>query len=161
VSRVACVCGLSPARGRPVAANRRLAELLDDPDERAQHLPAAVVHPDEEIAGALERAADNARSRGASAVAAALLERSIGLTERSRLAGLPADDAGRRGPSLLWRARRSAKPARACCGYLLARSGAGRGAPGAGAGCLLADSYAEAAGLLEQVRPIAVEAGCR
>jgi DNA-binding CsgD family transcriptional regulator len=63
----------------------RLAELLEDRDERAQHLAFASSEPDEQIARELEGAAANARSRGASATAAALLELAINLTPENRL----------------------------------------------------------------------------
>jgi DNA-binding CsgD family transcriptional regulator len=80
----------SPARRR--STHRRLAALVGDPEERARHLSLAADGPDEEIARALERGAVRARSRGAWASAADLLESARLLT--------PADrhtDAQRRG----------------------------------------------------------------
>lgn len=71
--------------------HRRLAELVEDLEERARHLALATAGPDEEVAGTLEEAAAQARSRGAWASAAELLERTRDLTPPDRL-----DDAHRR-----------------------------------------------------------------
>jgi DNA-binding CsgD family transcriptional regulator len=60
--------------------HRRLAALVDDEEERAGHLALAASGPNEEVAGALERAAEHARRRGASAAAAELCERARRLT---------------------------------------------------------------------------------
>ncbi|HEX4579970.1 MAG TPA: AAA family ATPase, partial [Candidatus Dormibacteraeota bacterium] len=65
-----------------------LAELLADPEERARHAALGAERPDELIAGTLESAATMARSRGAPAASAELLELSIALTP-------PRDDSGR------------------------------------------------------------------
>jgi len=62
----------------------QLAQLLDDPDERVQHRAAAATGPNAEIALGLEQAALAARARGASAAAAALLERAVELTPPER-----------------------------------------------------------------------------
>ncbi len=60
--------------------HRRLAEALDDPEERARHLALAADRADESVALALENAGEWARARGATAAAAELLERASTLT---------------------------------------------------------------------------------
>jgi DNA-binding CsgD family transcriptional regulator len=70
----------------------RLAEILDDPEERGRHLALATEHADAGVAAALDVAARRARARGAPGAAAALWEHARLLT--------PADagpDARRRG----------------------------------------------------------------
>jgi DNA-binding CsgD family transcriptional regulator len=74
------------------AVHRRLAERLEDVEERARHLALAADRPDEHIAEALERGAVRARSRGAWESAAELYERARMLTPVAR-----TDAAQRRG----------------------------------------------------------------
>jgi DNA-binding CsgD family transcriptional regulator len=65
------------------AAHRALAAATDadlDPDRLAWHRALGAPGPDEDIAGALEQSAHRAQARGGMAAAAALLERSVGLT---------------------------------------------------------------------------------
>jgi DNA-binding CsgD family transcriptional regulator len=54
--------------------HRRLAEVVPDPEERARHLALATARPHPGVAKTLEDAAALARSRGAPAAAAELLE---------------------------------------------------------------------------------------
>jgi DNA-binding CsgD family transcriptional regulator len=56
------------------AAHAELARTATDPEERARHLALARTEPDEEIASALEAAAEHAKSRGAPSAAAELYE---------------------------------------------------------------------------------------
>ncbi len=63
---------LTPARRR--ALHRRLAELVDDVEERARHLALAAEGPDPALAAVLDEAALRARARGAPEAAAHLAE---------------------------------------------------------------------------------------
>jgi DNA-binding CsgD family transcriptional regulator len=62
------------------ALHRRLAKLVGDEEERARHLALGAAGPDPEVAAALERAAEHARTRGASTAAAELCELARRLT---------------------------------------------------------------------------------
>lgn len=73
----ACYAAASASDRR--ATHRRLAAVVDGPEERARHLALAAVHADEETVCALDAAARLARSRGATAAAAELLDLAIGL----------------------------------------------------------------------------------
>jgi len=66
------VSALRPPRRRQLHA--RLARIVDDPEQRAQHLAAGSEGPDGEVATSLEEAARDAAIRGAPAVAAELAE---------------------------------------------------------------------------------------
>jgi len=62
------------------ALHARLANVVDDPEERAQHLALATDRPDGSVARALDEAARRATARGAPATAAELLEHARRLT---------------------------------------------------------------------------------
>ncbi len=68
---------------RRTEIHARLAELLEDPEARAWQM-ASVDRPGEEVAAALEEAAEHARMRGAPRPAALLLERAQQLTPCDR-----------------------------------------------------------------------------
>jgi len=83
------------------AAHRALGLATGDPDRRAWHLAAAAPGPDEEIATALEKAANRALRRADVSAHAAALERAARLTpeegaraRRLLQAGLSAEAAG-------------------------------------------------------------------
>jgi DNA-binding CsgD family transcriptional regulator len=71
------------------SVHRRLAELVDDPEERARHLALAAIGPHVGVARALEEAGRHARARGAPDAAAELLELARRLTPPEDDAGLP------------------------------------------------------------------------
>jgi DNA-binding CsgD family transcriptional regulator len=84
---------LAPAVRRDLHA--RLAEALDDPEERGRHLALATARPDASVASALDEAARRARARGAADSAAELWEQARRLTpaedgELSRRRGIEA-----------------------------------------------------------------------
>ena len=95
----------SASRAQRRAAHAAVARALDGDEHagrRAWHEAAAAVAPDERLAAALERAADEARARGGGSAAAVTLERSAHLTpdaapraRRLHLAATSAFDVGR------------------------------------------------------------------
>jgi DNA-binding NarL/FixJ family response regulator len=88
---------LAPAcyAAMPLHRRRRVHQLLTGlnvgPEEKSRHLAIAAAGPDEEIAGALDAAAAQARARGAAQAAAELAERAVALTPPALV-----EDAGRR-----------------------------------------------------------------
>ena len=60
--------------------HRRLAEVVDEVEGHARHLALATEGPDEAVATTLEHAAEHARARGATVVAAELYEQARRLT---------------------------------------------------------------------------------
>ena len=68
--------------------HRRLAEVVEDPEERARHLALAADGPDLEAAAALEAAARSALARGAPIAAGDLCEFAVGLTPSDRTSEL-------------------------------------------------------------------------
>jgi DNA-binding CsgD family transcriptional regulator len=71
--------------------HERLADLDIDPEERARHLAIAAAGPNEEVAAALDAAAEHAGARGAGQTAAELAERAVALTPPTEV-----DDVNRR-----------------------------------------------------------------
>ncbi|WP_121716390.1 LuxR family transcriptional regulator [Streptomyces sp. E5N91] len=65
----------------------------DDPDRHATHLAAAVVDPDEEVAGVLEAAAESATRRGGARAAVTWLTRAAELSEDPANRSRRLDDA--------------------------------------------------------------------
>jgi DNA-binding CsgD family transcriptional regulator len=86
----------APARRR--AMHRRLADIVDEPELRARHLALAATSGDHVTLRALDTAAESARSRGAPAAAAELIDLAIGLggdtTQRRLHSALLHFDAG-------------------------------------------------------------------
>jgi hypothetical protein len=68
---------VTPARRRSM--HRRLAAIVNEPELKARHLAMAATHGDEQTLTSLDEAADMARSRGAPAAAAELLDLAIAL----------------------------------------------------------------------------------
>ena len=100
--RSAVYAAAEPAERR--AAHRALAGALGErrPDRRAWHLSAAALGPDEQVAAALEQAAETARRRSGYAAAARALQRAAQLSppggrrvERLVAAAETARQAGR------------------------------------------------------------------
>jgi predicted ATPase len=109
------------------AIHQRLAELLDDGEERARHLALASVHAEPETVAALDAAAQQARDRGAPSAAAELLELARAPSAPTRpsaacaprpTTSTPATPPARarcwRAPSPSWRPAPSAPPRAAC-----------------------------------------------
>jgi DNA-binding CsgD family transcriptional regulator len=65
--------------------HRRLADVIDNIEERARHLSLAADEPDEHVARALDEAAVRARARGAPGAAAELEERALRLSPSDRM----------------------------------------------------------------------------
>jgi tetratricopeptide (TPR) repeat protein len=80
--------------GRRRELHARLAQLADDPEERARHLALAIDQPDEAVAATLEQAAQQARARGAPAAA-------VDLAALSRLITPAGDPDARRRRALV------------------------------------------------------------
>ena len=87
----ASVAYAGTAAGDRSRMHRRLAELVQDPEERARHLALAGTPPDREIADVLEEAAERARSRGAPRAAAEMALEARRFTPEDR-----AEDGRRR-----------------------------------------------------------------
>ena len=68
--------------------HERLAGLDIDPEERARHLAIATAGRSEEVAAALDAAAEHAEARGAGQAAADLAERAVALTPRTAVENL-------------------------------------------------------------------------
>jgi DNA-binding CsgD family transcriptional regulator len=75
----AAAYGVPPPAARR-ALHRRLAALVDEPEQRARHLALGADAPDEELAAVLDRAAEHAARRGAPEAAAELAEHALRLT---------------------------------------------------------------------------------
>jgi DNA-binding CsgD family transcriptional regulator len=69
-------------------AHRELAEMVNDPEEKARHLALGTTKPDERVAAALDAAAVLAARRGAPQAAAELIELAIELTRHGSGGGL-------------------------------------------------------------------------
>ncbi len=76
----ASVCHERAPIWRRQAVHRALAEVVADPEERARHLALAADGPDAFVASELERVAEHAAARGATAAAAGLAELAADLT---------------------------------------------------------------------------------
>ena len=74
----AACAAVDPVRGR--ALHRRLAEVVDDLEERARHLASGAEANEAAVADVLDQAAQRARARGAPAAAAELAEKALHLT---------------------------------------------------------------------------------
>lgn len=88
---LAAVVSSQASHRRKGSLHRRLAEIVDDPEERARHLAFAASKADAEVASTLDDAARRARARGAPDAAAELVEHALELTPENA-----PDDAFRR-----------------------------------------------------------------
>jgi DNA-binding CsgD family transcriptional regulator len=70
------------------AAHAALAELVEQPEERARHLALCAIGPSEEVAVALDRAAEHAMGRGAPLAGAELYRLAATTTPREEVTGL-------------------------------------------------------------------------
>jgi DNA-binding CsgD family transcriptional regulator len=76
----AAYASLSPLRRRKL--HRRLASLVDEPEQEAWHLALATSDANDAIAETIARAGEHARARGAPAAAAELADHALRLTRR-------------------------------------------------------------------------------
>ena len=81
---IASVAEADAGQRRVRETHHRLAELVEDPEERALHLSLAAEGPDEAVASALEDAARTSAARGAPDIAALFAERAMRLTPPGR-----------------------------------------------------------------------------
>ncbi|OBI05650.1 hypothetical protein A5715_02215 [Mycolicibacter heraklionensis] len=91
--------GAPPARRR--AMHRRLAEVIDQPEIKARHLALAAASGDRLTLSALDAAAESTSARGATAVAAELLELAIKLGGDTPLRRIRAGELHFRAGSLM------------------------------------------------------------
>ncbi len=77
--------GLGPEARR--ALHERLAAVVVDPEQRARHLALGATGPSDDVAAALDDAAERALSRGAAIAAAELAELAVSLTSPDDLEG--------------------------------------------------------------------------
>jgi DNA-binding NarL/FixJ family response regulator len=75
----AAIYAETPSADR-LALHRRLAEVVDDPEERARHRSLGTVGPDEAVAAELQAAAARATARAAPLAAAELLQNALRMT---------------------------------------------------------------------------------
>jgi len=88
---IASVVYADAPAARRRALHARIAEVVEESEERARHLALAAEAPDEDVAASLDRAARSVRARGAPGDAAELYEEARRLTPP-----LQTDDAARR-----------------------------------------------------------------
>jgi DNA-binding CsgD family transcriptional regulator len=93
LARSAIYHSAPPAERR--AAHRALAHAFDDLDRSAWHLAASAAGPDEQVAAALEKTAENARRRSGVSARAAALVRAARLTPDDRTRTLRLLEAAR------------------------------------------------------------------
>ena len=81
------------------AAHAALAQVVKDPEERARHLALCVTEPSEEVAVALDEAAQHAQARGAPLAAAELSRLAAAMTPPEETERSTSDVSRRRGTS--------------------------------------------------------------